>query len=66
MLIQKDHDNEKCLYECDRCKRVINTLTKINILTAGFGENPRITWNLCPRCFKLLQKGINHCPIART
>lgn len=62
MLLRKDKDNEKCLYECDRCKRTINTLNKINILVAGFAENPRITYNLCPHCYKMTQKWIKCKP----
>lgn len=59
MLINKDcRDKNNCTYKCDRCNTIM-TVTQRKIISVGdYLTTPRKRWDLCPRCFKALVRGI--------
>ena len=46
-------------YKCDRCDAEITSLNR-NAIYIMHGYDPmKKTWDLCPRCFRALERGIN-------
>lgn len=59
MLISKSYTNKnESAYECDRCHIALTYENKIAIYTAPYRRQPSKKWDLCPRCYRSLQKGI--------
>lgn len=60
MFVEKDYRGRtETKYMCDRCKTDLTTDTRRAICV----QEPRTTtrkkkWDLCPRCYKLLCRGI--------
>ena len=53
------HDKNKSTYVCDRCKVYISNLNRKAIFIAEGIEAPRKKWDLCQKCYKALERGIN-------
>lgn len=53
---KSDKSNSK--YQCDRCKSIISLYDRKSISVAEGYANPRKKWDLCPRCYRMLCKGI--------
>lgn len=64
MLIKKYYQNNGCsIYECDRCKKVIDTAKERRIRIAAEECHKSKyhlvkSWDLCMNCFVALQRGI--------
>lgn len=65
MLIETDRRGKtKSIFECDRCKRIINTEIdqrfKLTVQNTPIGNHANTIkrWDLCKRCYAALYKGI--------
>lgn len=59
MLISENKfDKRESKYECDRCKKELSIDTRISIYSKVAYENPKKRWDLCSRCYKSLERGI--------
>ena len=49
----------KSIYKCDRCKKESTKgMYAIFIRIPGKKETPKKRWDLCSRCYRMLEKGI--------
>lgn len=51
-------DRRKSTYTCDRCKSKVITTGRISIYAGEGSGSPRKKWDLCTKCYKMLQIGI--------
>lgn len=60
MLIEKVNlDRTKTTYECDRCGDVMYAQKNYRLYIQKFKDrSPKKRWDLCPRCYAMLVKGI--------
>lgn len=61
MLIKRIHGSNNCIYKCDRCGAEISANDKKGIyISLTYIENPKKKWDLCPKCYKALERGIEN------
>ncbi len=64
MIIEKYYNNNgKTIYECDRCKKVIDTSKENRIrVHTQISQNSKYknlnSWDFCERCYAALKRGI--------
>lgn len=59
MLVEKSCQKEvKSIYKCDRCGKSVDVKNKIGIYTQKHLSNSRKYCDLCLRCFRALERGI--------
>lgn len=59
MLLEKSSQKKvRSIYECDRCGRKVTKKQRIGLYIQKETETPRKYLDLCFRCFKALERGI--------
>lgn len=59
MLVSKNCINkEEYKYKCDRCGLIMPTTQRKIISVGDYLTSPKKRWDLCPKCFRSLVKGI--------
>lgn len=53
-----DKSNSK--YECDMCKNKISAVERMAISVAQSYGNSKKKWDLCPRCYRKVEKAIEN------
>lgn len=52
-------DKNKSKYECDKCKKIVTLENKYTIYISKGKENQRKKWDLCEKCYNLLNNFIS-------
>ena len=60
MLVTKNARKTKdVIYACDRCGTEVDTLQNKRICVGTYLETPKKKWDLCPRCYKALERNLS-------
>ena len=60
MLIEKEKNNQMAYkYVCDRCGEKLRTQDRFSLYVARGIEYQRKKWDLCKRCYAMLNKGLS-------
>lgn len=61
MLIKIDkHSNVNSKYICDMCKNNLYGKDRLTIYVGNNSGTSKKTWDLCPKCFKIVKKNIDN------
>lgn len=60
MIIKKDVNNkDNTIYRCDKCKRETTRKDNYGIfIKEAENKQPKKKWDLCEKCYKSLEKGV--------
>lgn len=60
LLNENKFDKTDSKYQCDMCKTQISSLKRITINMAEGYANPRKKWDLCKKCYMIIEKNVNN------